>query len=66
MLCRYYLAGALGGCYAAEVDASLVTFVVFTTLLATDVSSSCTRLSWLGDFRWRVSPHRVFLLFICA
>ena len=47
MLCRCGRSGALGGCFAAEVDAGLVAFAVFTTLLATDVSSSCIRLSRL-------------------
>jgi hypothetical protein len=48
MLCHCYHVGALGGCFAAEVDAGLVAFAVFTILLATDVSSSCNRLNRLG------------------
>jgi hypothetical protein len=46
MLCRRGLFSS--GCFAAEVDAGLVAFAVFTTLLATDVSFSCIRPSQLG------------------
>ena len=63
MLCRCYHASALGGRFAAEVNAGLVVLAVFTTLLATDVSSSCIRLSRLGILGGGFPPSpRVFLL----
>ena len=64
MLCRCYHASALGGRFAAEVNAGLVAFAVFTTLLATDVSSSSIRLSRLGILLGGgfPPPPRVFLL----
>ena len=63
MLCRRYHASALGGRFAAEVNAGLVTLTVFTTLLATDVSSSCIRLSRLGILGGG-SPPIVFSFFL--
>ena len=65
MLCRCYHAGALGGCFAAKVDAGLVAFAVFTKLLATDVSSSCIRLSRLGILGGGFHPS-CFLALVCA
>jgi len=67
MLCRCYHASALGGRFAAEVNAGLVTLTVFTTLLATDVSSFCIMLSRLGILGGGFPPPpRVFLLWFVS
>jgi hypothetical protein len=48
MLDRCCCSDTLGGCFAAEVEVCLVASAASTTLLATDVLSSCIRLSQLG------------------